>query len=96
VTSRATVRAKQSWLRYTHRLGCFPLYNRQRGACHGLTGRRHATLVTSNLTLGAHVITANYTGDATFTLSDDSIDQVVNRATLTVTPNDNTKVYGQL
>ena len=54
-----------------------------------------ATLTLSTLSVGAHAITALYSGDATFDPSTSlPLAQVVTPAALTITANDKSKVYG--
>jgi hypothetical protein len=54
-----------------------------------------ATLNISSLAAGSHAITATYSSDGTFMTSNASLTQTVNKATLTVTANNASKVYGQ-
>ena len=53
-----------------------------------------ASLITSALSAGSHLIVATYGGDGNFTLSLDSLTQSVTPAPLTVTANPATRLYG--
>ena len=54
-----------------------------------------ASLTTTALGAGNHLIRALYSGDSNFTLSLDALTQTVTPAPLTITANNQTKVYGQ-
>ena len=48
----------------------------------------------ANLAAGSHTITVLYSGDTTYSSSSDTLQQTVNKATLTVTADPKTKLYG--
>jgi hypothetical protein len=60
-----------------------------------LDGSGHATWTTSAFGAGSHVITAEYRGNASHQPGSGSTGLMVNRAALTITADDKTRVYGQ-
>ncbi|HWQ33421.1 MAG TPA: MBG domain-containing protein [Blastocatellia bacterium] len=59
-----------------------------------LNSNGQASLTTSALTAGLHTITAEYSGTATLATSSGTVSQTVNKAVLTVTADNKSKVYG--
>jgi Ca2+-binding RTX toxin-like protein len=58
-------------------------------------GQDVAVLQTSALAAGSHVIVMSYAAQGSYLASSDQVTQVVDPATLTVTANPQTKIYGQ-